>query len=208
MAILARISTISYRKCTKICSYRKGNTLVERIRITHNALYELQEQSDREILQNVNKVNQLASEIRDLNEEISKLETLGDQPNDLKDKRDLALEELSKLVDINVERRDKDEVIVFIGSETLVQGEIRRELTTRPMQELGKQALHEVVWKHNDRKLILQGGQLSGLIEMRDEILRNHLDAINAFALNLSDMVNEIHKTGLGLDSKTNLNFF
>ena len=69
-----------------------------------------------------NQLNLYGDSIRALNEKIQKAEALGDRPNDLYDKRDGLLQELSELVDINIGRSDKDEFMVFIGQQIFVQG--------------------------------------------------------------------------------------
>lgn len=49
------------------------------------------------------QVNTLSQQIDDLNQQIAKIQLAGDAPNDLKDKRDLLLDELAKLVDFKTE---------------------------------------------------------------------------------------------------------
>lgn len=48
-------------------------------------------------------VNTLATQINDLNQQIATIQLSGDSPNDLKDKRDVLLDELAKLIDFTVE---------------------------------------------------------------------------------------------------------
>src|SRR5690606_3404761 len=50
-----------------------------------------------------NEANELLKHIRDLNEQINKVEASGDNANDLRDRRDLAVDQLSRLLDIRVE---------------------------------------------------------------------------------------------------------
>ena len=51
-----------------------------------------------------------AKDIRDLNERILKAEALGDNPNDLKDRRDALIEKMSELVEYQrgQERQGRD----------------------------------------------------------------------------------------------------
>jgi len=151
-------------------------------------------------------VNMYASDIRDLNERIQKAEYLGDNPNDLKDRRDALIEKLSKVVNISVGRIDKDELIVYIDGEHLVQGSIFRPLQVVRNPE--NHGMYDVVWKVTETPVSIKGGELAGLIEVRDVIMRQNINDINALALNITDLTNEVHRDGFGRRGETNINFF
>ncbi|HMV45815.1 MAG TPA: flagellar hook-associated protein FlgK, partial [Leptospiraceae bacterium] len=104
----------------------KAVGLGSRIEDTYRKLTQLQEQANREVESKTNQLNVLGEGIRALNERITKAEALGDRPNDLYDRRDGMLQELSELVDISIGRSDKDEFMVFIGQQIFVQG-IKKE---------------------------------------------------------------------------------
>lgn len=184
----------------------RANALTTRINETQRKLTELRARANLEVQTDVEKINSLGSEIRALNERILKLQTLGDNPNDLMDRRDHAIENLSKIVNINVGRNDRDELFVFIGEQAMVQGEVHRKLTTQP--DPSNEGMARVVWQHNDKDVILGGGHLLSMIETRDKVITDRIDAIDSFALNLSDIVNEAHQDGFGLDGSSNKLFF
>lgn len=184
----------------------RARGLTTRTNDIHNKLTELRNRANQEVITDVERVNSLATEIRDLNERIMKLQALGDSPNDLMDRRDSAIEKLSALADINIGRGDNDELIVFIGEQALVQGEIQRKLKTVP--DPSNDGMARVMWEHNEKDLILSGGHLHGLLEMRDKAITERIDQTNLFAINIADIVNEIHKDGFGLNGKTNQDFF
>ncbi len=184
----------------------KAIGLGNRIEDTYRKLTQLQEQANKEVESKTNHLNGLGNSIRALNERIVKAEALGDRPNDLYDKRDGLLQELSELVDINIGRSDKDEFMVFIGQQIFVQGSKKEniELIGNPDNE-GKLKL---VWERDGKDVLLRSGHIQGLIEVRDFVLRQKINNVDTFAINLTDTVNEIHKDGFGLNGKTNLNFF
>ena len=184
----------------------RAQALVSGIRQSHEKFQSLQNHADLELVTDIDSLNSLATEIRDLNERILKLQALGDSPNDLMDRRDHAIEKLSMLVDIRVGRGDKDELIVFIGEQALVQGEIQRTLVARP--DTVKNGLHRVYWSHNDREVDLSQGRIYGLLEMRDLSIQERVDAMNTYALNLADTVNQAHRDGFALNGSTNQDFF
>ena len=69
----------------------------------------------------VSKVNTLARQIADLNNQIGKVSATGSHPNDLLDQRDMLLEELSKIADIEVVDDHANMVVVTLNGVGLVQ---------------------------------------------------------------------------------------
>lgn len=184
----------------------KGEALVARIQDIFKKLTDLREKAELEIQESVQLINNYAKEIQELNIKITKLQALGDNPNDLLDRRDQIIEKLSSLVNIRVGRGDKDEVFVFLGEQALVQGQILRQLKLIPDPK--KEGMSEIVWEHNDNRVIISGGKLHAMVELRDKDILSRIYSLDEFALNLADIVNEIHKDGFGLDGTTNQNFF
>ncbi len=184
----------------------RAKGLTTRVKDVYTKLTQLRERANQRIIADVERLNSLAGQIRDYNERILKLETLGDMPNDLKDRRDKAIEQLSSMVDITIGRGDKDELIVFIGQQALVQGEVQRRLKTvgNPKND----GMVDIKWEHNNKDLLLNGGFMKGLLDVRDKDIVERINNINEFAVNLADIVNEAHKDGFGLNGSTNKNFF
>jgi len=184
----------------------KGIHLAHEINIVFKQLFELRNEANMQIEQRVNQINMYAADIRDLNERIQKSEALGDNPNDLKDRRDALIEKLSNIVNVSVGKSDKDEVMVYISGETLVQGSIFRPL--KVLRNPDNNGFFDVVWKVTETPVSVKGGELSGLLEVRDVILRQNINDINALAINITDLTNEVHRDGFGRRGETNVAFF
>lgn len=200
------LSKYPEERSTREVVKEKAINLSNEVNTVYNQLTELRRDANRQIEHRVEQVNMIARDIRDLNERILKAEALGDKPNDLKDRRDALIEELSGIADISVGRSDKDETIVYIGSENLVQGEIIRPLAVEMDPE--NNGLWKVIWKDTGRDITIKGGELAALIEVRDKIIRQNINDMNSFAINLSDMTNEVHRDGFSRRSETNIDFF
>jgi flagellar hook-associated protein 1 FlgK len=200
------LSKYPEQRSTREVVKEKAINLSNEVRHIYRQLYELQLNANRQIRQRVKQINLYAGDIRDLNERILKSEAVGDNPNDLKDRRDALIEKLSELVDISVNRGDKDEIMVYIGSENLVQGEILRPIEAT-MDEDNK-GYHKIIWRDQGTDVTIKGGELAGLLEVRDTILRENLNDINSFAINIVDLTNEVHRDGFGKRGETNVNFF
>jgi len=200
------LSKYPEERSTREVVKQKAVGLTNEVKNVYRQFYELRHDANRQIGHLVKQINIYAKNIRDLNERILKSETLGDNPNDLKDRRDALIEKMSEIADISVGRSDKDEIIVYIGSENLVQGEIVRLLKAE--MDPDNSGFFNVLWKDTDRGISIKGGKLSGLIDIRDNILRKNINDLNAFAINLMDMTNEIHRDGFTRRNQTNIDFF
>lgn len=200
------LSKYPEQRSTRQVVTEKAVALSNEVQHVYRQLDDLQKNANREIDTRVKQINLYARDIRDLNERILKSEAMGDAPNDLKDRRDALIENLSNIVDISVGRSDKDEIIVYIGSENLVQGEVIHELAT--VMDPDNHGYYKIEWKGLETPVKISGGELAGLIEVRDEILRDNINSINAFAINLTDLTNEVHRDGFGRNQETNVNFF
>ncbi len=68
-----------------------------------NALTQQQQQLNEEIVMNVNQMNTIADQIARLNKQIQVSEFQGDVANDLRDQRELLVDQLSKFVNVQVQ---------------------------------------------------------------------------------------------------------
>lgn len=110
-------------------------TLVERakslatfLNFTSSKLEQERTNANLEIEQNLNRVNSIAKTLTDLNGEIQKVRNSDQNPNDILDSRDLLLDELSELVNIEVSEDSEQNLFVRVGSHLLVQGGNYNEL--------------------------------------------------------------------------------
>ena len=200
------LSKYPEERSTREVTKEKAVNLANEVKHVYRQLYDVQQDANRQVAHQVEQVNVYAVEIRDLNERILKAEALGDNPNDLKDKRDALIEKLSQIVNVSVGRSDKDELIVYIDGENLVQGEVVHPLLA--LNDSENNGYYKVVWKGTETDVGIKGGSLKALIEARDVVLRDNINNMNAFAVNLVDLVNEVHRDGFGRNGKTNLDFF
>lgn len=193
---------ISHREQVK----ERGKELAFRVRETYQRLQDLRLQADQEIGLTARKLNDLGTQIANLNERINKSMALGDQPNDLLDRRDRMLQELSEIANIQVGNENPNELMVFIGGEVFVQGNQLNQIEIR--QGATREGMHKLYWSSNGTELNLSGGKLQGLLELRDGDLLASIQNINSFATNMLTSVNEVHRDGFSLGKETNINFF
>ena len=183
-----------------------GVALSRQINDNYMALKSIRDNIEETVRVKVKEINSLARDIAQLNSEILKSESVGDNPNDLWDKRDLLVEKLSKLTDIQIGRSDKDEFIVYINGKHLVQGKHFEQL--KLIKNPNNEGYSDVVWKRDGSVLKINSGELKSLLDARDVIVKKEINDLDLFTINLMDMVNSIHRRGFGINLRTGLNFF
>ena len=184
----------------------RGREVTFRMRDTFQKLSDLRRQADFEFEVTVGRINDMATQLKDLNSRIMKSQAVGDRPNDLMDKRDAIVQELSKLADITIEKQDPDEFIVYLGGEMLVQGNVQHKILLAG--DATNEGMKKATWEHNGQKALFRAGSAQGLLEMRDITIRENIEKMDMLAVNLTDTVNEVHRDGFGLTKETNINFF
>lgn len=184
----------------------RGESLTDSIKSQWENLMGVGNLLNSDIDATVEQVNDLTSQIASLNREIVRSKGMGDNPNDLMDRRDLAVDKLSKLINISTDQRDSDEFMVHVDGHILVQGGVSRDFALESM--LDYNGYQKVVWADTKEDAIFAGGKLGALIELRDVDVRNELQSLNTMTMNFADLVNDVHRNAYGANNVTGLDFF
>lgn len=154
-------------------------------------LQQSQSDANDEILLVVNRINSISQQLYDLGKEITITEASGGVANDLRDKRNLLLDELAELVNVDAverpitygmgdDRRTSNATTmeVRINGELLCDGMDFRQLTVVPRAQKVNQndidGLYDVYWSDQDGGALFDlndgnlTGKLKGLYNMRD----------------------------------------
>lgn len=184
----------------------RGQTLTESINQRYESLSGIANLIEGDIEATVKQVNSLSSQIAAINGEIVRSKAMGDNPNDLLDRRDLLVDQLSKLVNVTTDTRDQDEFMVHVDGKVLVQGSIARSIDLAPRND--DTGYQKLVWADTQDDAYFAGGQLGALVELRDVDVRNELQSLNTMTMNFADLVNDVHKNAAGANKVTGLDFF
>jgi flagellar hook-associated protein 1 FlgK len=156
------------------------------------------------------QVSSLAQSLAKLNQQIADQSGTGAMPNELLDKRDEMLRQLSEMVDVRVVQSGSM-VNVFIGSgQPLVVGNQYNTLTTAPdpTDASHQQVMFVSGGANQDITNLVSGGKLGGLIQYRDENLDTVFNSLGRIALTIADTVNKQQQLGLDLNSSFGKNLF
>ncbi len=184
----------------------RGESLTDAIKSKWENLMGVGSLLNSDIDSTVKQVNSYANQIAAINAEIVRSRGMGDNPNDLLDRRDLLVDKLSKLANITTDQRDSDEFMVHVDGRVLVQGGVARNFDLVSLTD--NNGYEKLVWADTREDASVSGGTLGALIELRDVDIRNEVQSLNTMTMNFSDLVNDIHRNAYGANNVTGLDFF
>ena len=159
--------------------------------------------------QTVLDINAAADQVASLNAQISRVYSVGEQPNDLLDQRDQVLDNLAELTGAVSYEQKNGQVTVSVAGHVLVTGNETFKLATQ--QNPADTAVTQVVWADDNTDVLTPpSGQLKGLMEVRDKVIPDQIAGLNQLAAHLAAEVNALHSSGYGIDdpATTGQDFF
>lgn len=160
---------------------------------------------------NVNEVNEKLASIHQVNQEILTIISSGAQPNDLYDKRDHLIDQLSEIIDVNVTNTANGQIDLSIGGQTLIRG-------TRLVDTLQVLANPGPAPPPTDAPTLIQtvnggltinsnitSGRIRGILNVggnnpNTTTIRGTLENLNALVTNVVNEVNAINSSGYNLN--------
>lgn len=187
----------------------KAATLADQIRLARQDMDALRMDINRRVEEAMNDVNTLTKEIATINEKIVSQEVGGtNRANDLRDKREEHLKQLAALVDIDYwEDPANGTVSVATPKGTPLVSTFQTWSLGGTQDENGD--LH-VEWQRPNGGVVdltdtIYGGKLGGMLELRDQIMRDMYRQFDAFSEGMIKEVNRQHCQGVGLSKYTDL---
>ena len=177
-----------------------GSSLASKIRATHGQLTQHQAEIDTEVQGAIGQINALAVSISDLNKQIQAKIGTGVLPNDLLDARDLAVQDLSKLVDVRTRPAENGAINVYVDQFTLVESRTARALPTTVDVAGG-------TFDVNGNTYRVRSGKLGGAMTAAANI-NSYIDKIDNLANALRADVNSLHRSGTNKLGNTGVDFF
>jgi flagellar hook-associated protein 1 FlgK len=196
-------------------------TLTDSFHTIANELVNYQKELDNNISMTVDDINTKIEEIQALNETIYNFELKGTTANELRDKRNLVVDELSQLIDIDTFETAEGKYMVNSSGTSLVNDtsinklEVKQE-GTDPVTGNKSSALY---WQGTTSEVKPQGGVIKGYLDIRDGSTQDkqgvpyYLSQLNDMAVAMVESFNKINNDGFtvpyeGSPSSDNVNFF
>ena len=196
-----------------------------------NQLIDKQAEQNSQVSVLAGQVNDLARSISDLNLQIASFELSGQKANDLRDQRNMYLDELSGLTDISYSYDNNDYLTVKIGSDELLSHGNYTKIIAEPDStnasldptlDPATQGLFTLRWESGDNAgdpVEMSGGKIKAILDMRDGDTTDNLgipwvlEQLDKLASTMAVEFNKIHVGGYtlpngGIDSVPGGNFF
>ena len=169
-----------------------GHAVAETFNHMERQLTELRNDIDESIKVYTQELNAIARQIRDLNYTIVKAEGEGHKANDLRDQRDILLDEMSKIIDIDVIENKNGSVAVTIGGRAIVNGNVVNELVIKG--DLANNGYSQVTWADGTEiKMRPAGGKLKAMFEARDDLIKDkYMANLDLMAKSFADSLNAV----------------
>lgn len=174
----------------------KANTLTDTFHRTINELNQMKLFVKQSLESKISDINNLTTNIASINKQIAALNVKGIESNDLLDKREALLLDLSKLINIRVITQNNGMVNVSTSGGTLVSG-VSSTTITSETDAAG--AINIVNANSENSKYVFKTGEIAGLQNFYNETLVDYDDKLDTLASGLIKEVNKIHSEGVGL---------
>ena len=195
----------------------RGKAVADAFQNTYSQLVQLRTDMNENVKIKVSEINTIAEEIAVLNKKIQLIKATGQRPNDLEDKRDLLLDQLSSIVGIETKFDEKGRINVRVGNRYLIQGTNAFKLET--VQDTENMSM--VVWKDDKARATIESGQLRAYLDARGrtnlsrpanypyekepseykEIIPNMIADLEKLAQTVIEQTNSIHRIGYSLNN-------
>jgi flagellar hook-associated protein 1 FlgK len=191
----------------RVAVREQASLLVNSFHHLSTQLRDLRESLDADINTMVLQVNATAAQIADLNQSIVSAELTGNTANDLRDRRDYLVDQLSQWVNVGVLEQSDGSYTVLLGGMALVDGSSSLQIATET-QSGGTSVTTRVFFQGTGIEVEHSGGEFEGILEARDTIVVERQAEMDLLATELVAAVNEVHRAGYGLGGDTGIDFF
>ena len=184
---------------------QKGITAADSFNHLYDQMALLKEDIGFNLQNKVSDVNSLSTRIADINLQIIRSESDGRMANDFRDQRDLLVEELSKIVNIDITEDNRGGMNIFVGGQALVYTTTYNTIQSTPRAD----GMFDVKWA-NGSDFQAKNGEMKALIDARDVVVDSYIGQLNTAAKAFAEMTNSVHQSGFGLggDNDTGIPFF
>lgn len=177
---------------------------VETVKNLDTMLLDYRKNRDNEIKENMNKLNKVTRGIADVNNDIRRIEGSGVVANDARDQRDVLVNELSKMVKIQV--IEGSSYNIAVEGLLVVAGIDSIPLVAVP--DASANGHYSIKWGKSLKNVNISGGSMKALIESRDQLIDGFRDRLNELVQGVAGEINKLHSTGYGNIDNTLRNMF
>lgn len=203
----------------------RATILTDTFHQINNSITNVQTFADQSITSLTTDITQKASEIASLNSQITMTEQVSGNANELRDKRELLIQQLSKQVGVTYAEQPNGSVTVkLLGGQDLVSGV---NYATVYSNQAGPPVTNNTILitatgnpppaaapaTDTNVTATIGGsgnslGEIGGLLYTRDTAMPGYLAKLDELAYNLAQQTNAVHAAGWNLNNATGIDFF
>ncbi len=160
---------------------------------------------DQSVPQTVDQINRLTNQIATLNAQVAQIQGLGKDPGTVQDQRDELIRQLSGLVNISVTQTEHGLTLTTANGVPLVVAN-----QSYALQANANNSVLEHVYSAQGQDITsqIQGGQLGGTLQVRDQVLPQLFSQLNNLASQFATSFNTQHAAGFDAAGNAGQNFF
>ena len=232
-AALEEVSTDPDSTDARTCLQQAGEAVCDYLNSMATSLSNIRAGLNEDVKMTVSGINSYSEQIAALNQQIQKAQVAGTDASDLEDQRNLLIDELSALVNIEVTEtaagtavtgKEVTTLSISIDGGTLVNGGNYRTLECNEVAGATsvENGMYEVVWSDTQSAVTPESGQLGALLELRDgkgedgdcKGVVYYMNQMDEYAQTLAEAFNEGtagysgHADGYDSDGDTGICFF
>lgn len=198
---------------TQVVNY--AESLCEYFNSLYTNMQVIQNECNYEVKNQVQRVNSIAGQIAILTKQINTVEVGGENANDLRDQRNLLVDELSEIVNVSIIEQKvgtagMQSYVVRIDGNTLVDTYDVYELSVKPRKDMLNQCdvegLYDIYWANGELfkpTSATMTGTIKALFEVRDG---NNKENLTALTDGIIQGESEITITDTNINSLADLN--
>jgi flagellar hook-associated protein 1 len=182
-----------------------GNNLANSFHQAVSGLGTIKSGLDQSVPQTVDQINRLTSQIAALNGQVAQMQGLGQDPGSTQDQRDELIRQLSTLVNVSVTQTEHGLTLTTANGVPLVVASQSFALQTgnssSPVEDVFSVQGQDITNQ-------IQGGQLGGTLQIRDQVIPQLLTQLNTLASEFATSFNTQHQAGFDASGNAGQNFF
>ncbi|WP_029912304.1 flagellar hook-associated protein FlgK [Pelobacter seleniigenes] len=187
---------------------QKGAEVADSLQSMVSDLNAVSESINDDISGKVTSLNQQLNKVADLNVQILASESTGISANGLRDQRDMLLQDISETAGVTYYEEANGMVSIQLqNGQPLVTADqvsnVAAEWTNGTLQVSVDGGVSTSILDADDF-----GGELGGMLEMRDEYIPDLIEKLDILAYNIATSVNAVHTGGVDLDGNAGVDFF
>lgn len=180
-----------------------------RMRSSAERLNDIQFTVSQQLQGSIDTVNNLATQIAAVNEQVARAKGNGQTPNDLLDQRDQLIREMNQYVQVSQIPADDGTVGLFVGgSQPLVLGNVATELSVGDATAFPGSGQLKLFFNRPGEPAfemdenVLGGGSVPGLLRFNNTDLAEGRNLLGRIAMGIGMIMNEQQQLGLTLDGQ------